>query len=206
MNTGGREEQILDEASRIMRELGYHGASMQEIADRCGLQKGSLYHYFSSKEEILDRILARSMENFRPGLEPIVKGDLKPPEKLRQAIIHHITALCADLANSSVLFSEFRQLPQSHRQRVGSSRRAYSERFREILREGIAEGYFRKVDVRLASFAIFGAMNWVYQWYAPDGPQTPEEIAESFADLIQAALLMSAPQSTQRPSKEAAMR
>ncbi len=180
--TETRKEQILIKAAEVMQANGYHGASMQEIADNCGLHKASLYHYFKSKDEILDQIFASGFKSFLPGLEDIVMSDLKPKEKLRQAIGHHLNTLCDNLPFASVMLQEVRTRPDSRSAPDGRGR--YEELFKAILQQGIDAGDFREAPVSPTVLALLGMLNWAFQWYSPAGPLQPSEIADIFWKLI----------------------
>lgn len=188
MTTRSRERQILTEAAIVIRNRGYHGASMQEIAERCGLPKAGLYHYFKSKEEILDKILNGSIGSFAPGLQEIVSSDLDPVEKLRRAIYHHTITLCENLAYCSVMLQEIRSLPDSLTARQRDERHRYLDMFRLIIEDGVAAGQFRPVSVPTVSLALLGMLNWTFQWYSPGGPLAPSQIADIFWGLISTAL------------------
>src|SRR5512146_1074772 len=92
-----KEEKIFTEAVRIFKEKGYHATSVQDIADAVHLQKGSLYHYISSKEELLFKIFERGTGALTQRLKEIIASDLSPSDKLRAAIQAHIIALCEEL-------------------------------------------------------------------------------------------------------------
>lgn len=177
-----RKTQILIEAAEVMQERGYHAASMQEIADHCGLHKTSLYHYFKSKDEILHDILASSFRSFMPGLEDIVATQLEPEEKLRQAIRHHLVTLCANLPFASVMLQEVRSRPDSDAVRKVQDR--YIGLFKTILEQGMASGKFRQAPVSITALALLGMLNWAFQWYSPAGLMRPTEIADEFWRLI----------------------
>ena len=184
-----REEQILTEAAHLMRSRGYHAVSMQEIADRCGLQKGGLYHYFKSKEDILDRIFNGSYSIFLPALEEIALRNLDPEEKLRQAIERHITILCENLDFASVVLQDLRALPEELR--AGSRKKGdrYLELLRSFIDQGIAAGKFRPVNVPLISLEIMGMLNWTFQWYSPTGQLQPAQIAEVVWEFVSFGLM-----------------
>ncbi|OGO40713.1 MAG: hypothetical protein A2Z03_02935 [Chloroflexi bacterium RBG_16_56_8] len=178
-----KDEKIFAEAVRIFRQKGYHAASMQDIADAVGLQKGSLYHYISSKEELLFKIFERSTGAQTQRLQEIIASEDPPVEKLRRAIEAHVTALCEHLDIYTVYLSERRTLAGKTQAQVRKEAERHARLLEEIIQEGITRRDFRAVDSKIAAHAILGMCNWLYQWYSPDGRLTSQAIAEIFADL-----------------------
>jgi hypothetical protein len=78
---------------------------------------------------------------------------------------------------------ERRALSPERRAEVIRRRDAYEAGFRRAIRDGVAAGELRPVDERLASIALLSICNWFTQWYRPDGPMTPDEIADVFTSL-----------------------
>lgn len=183
-DTESKDEQILAEAVRIFKQKGYHAASMQDIADAVGLQKGSLYYYISSKEELLFKIFERSTGALTQRLEEIIACDLSPTEKLEEAIQAHVTVLCEHLDTYTVYLAERRTLAGRTQNKVRVEAKRHARLLERIIQEGIANGDLRQVDSKMAAHAILGMCNWLYQWYSPDGRLLPQEIARIFADLV----------------------
>jgi len=182
--TTSKDEQIFAEAVRIFREKGYHATSMQNIADAVGLQKGSLYHYLSSKDELLFRIFERSTGAMTRELETIVAAHDSPTEKLRRAITLHLTALCDQLDIYAVYLSERRALTNRRYAQVRAEAEEHARLLEKIIQQGVTAGEFRATDVKLTALAILGMCNWLYQWYSPDGRLSPSQIAAIFSDTI----------------------
>ncbi len=183
-DAGSKDERIFAEAVRIFREKGYHAASMQNIADAVGLQKGSLYHYISSKEELLFKIFARSTGALTQELEAIIASEDTPRDKLHRAIEAHLTALCEQLDIYTVYLSERRVLSGRTHSKVRAEGERHARLLEQIIKQGITAKDFRAVDSKMTAHAILGMCNWLYQWYSPEGRLTPHEIAEIFSDLV----------------------
>ena len=182
-NVESMDHKIFAVAVRVFKEKGYHAASMQNIADAVGLQKGSLYHYISSKEELLFKIFEHSTGALTKQLEAIIASNISPTEKLRRAISAHLTALCEQLDIYTVYLSERRALSGRYHAKVRAEGERHARLLEQILAQGISHKDFRPVDTKMAAHAILGMCNWLYQWYAPDGRLSPQEIAAIFSDL-----------------------
>lgn len=183
-----RDFAILRIAARQFREHGFHGTSMQDIADAAGIQKGSLYHHFSGKEEILFRIIDYAARLLLDPLRAIAASRLPADVQLHKAMRNHVLGLCQHRDSLSVLLFESRALNEPLRRQAAQERWQYEELFCGILRRGIEAGRFWPSEPKLTAYALFGMGNWLVQWYRPDGPLEPAALAEFFADLALAAV------------------
>lgn len=184
MSPTRRVEEIWDIAERLFSQHGYHATTMRRIASELGLEGGSLYAHIKSKEEVLRAVVRRAGDHFLETLEPIAASNAPPEEKLRTAIRAHIRMVADDLDAATVYFHEWKFLNPRHRGSVLKRRDAYEQLFRGIIAEGIEAGVFRNNDPKYAAIMILSVCNWLYNWYDPDGPLSPREIADRFADMI----------------------
>jgi len=175
---------IIQAAAQIFRQKGYHGTSMQDIADAVHLQKASLYHHISGKQEILVDILDRALGILIEDIEAVAKSEIKPEEKVRQAMQAYVGRLSEDTDLAAVLMQEYRSLADDLRVAHIARRDRLESLWREIIKEGIESGDFRHTDEVIATFALMGALNWMVTWYQPGGRLSPQEIANEFGDTF----------------------
>ena len=183
------EEEIVRAAAVCFGGVGYHATTLETIAARVGVSKVTLYRYVSSKEELLWRVFERTIEAFHGGLEAIVRQGLPPDETLRRIVHHQVRMLATHLPFLAVFFSEESGLPAQLAQRVARTKRQYDRTIEGVVRRGIRQGIVRDVRPILLVFAILGACNWLYKWYRPDGPLTPDRIADAFVALLERGYL-----------------
>ncbi|RME88249.1 MAG: TetR/AcrR family transcriptional regulator [Anaerolineae bacterium] len=177
-------DQILDAAAQIFRQKGYHAASMQDIAEAVNLQKASLYHHVSSKQEILLALLDRALELLTERVSAAAQSGLSPDEKLHRMVRAYLEAMTEHIDLAAVLLLEHRSLdPELHARHI-PNRDRFEALWRETIREGVQQGVFARTDPALAARALLGIMNWTITWYRPDGPLSIHEIADRFADLF----------------------
>jgi AcrR family transcriptional regulator len=179
-----KERQILDGARRVFRDKGYHAASMQEIAQAVGLQKGSLYYHISGKQELLFRIFDEAIGSMIRQLETIRTMPASPTERLRRAITAHTVAIGDHPDTLGIVLKETSVLSPSQRDRIDDQRRHYERLLESIVIEGIKAGQFREVDPRLITYALLGMTNWVHRWYNPKGRLSAEAIGAIFSDVL----------------------
>jgi TetR/AcrR family transcriptional regulator, cholesterol catabolism regulator len=176
---GTRREQILEVAARLFSERGYHGTSMRDIAEATGVLAGSLYAHIASKEDLLYDVVRRAADQFIGRLEEVAAADVPPAERLRLAMRAHVAVLAGSLDAAWVFHHEWRALSPTRREEVRALRRRY-----EDLWDGVVRDLDGGRDSRFARLLVLSAANWTYTWYRPDGPLTPDEVADRFTDLL----------------------
>jgi AcrR family transcriptional regulator len=175
--------QILKSAAIAFRRLGYHGATVEQIAASLDMQKGNLYYYFRNKEEILFACHQYSLDELLGILERVEASPQSPEEKLRELIVSFVHGILDEL-HGTALFLTLEALSPEHQAEVIERRDHFDRGIRRVIAAGIEKGQFRQVDVKLLSFAVLGAVNWIPRWYKPGGPSSSQEIAEQFADYL----------------------
>ncbi len=179
------KEQILDAAAQIFRLKGYHATSMQDIAGAVNLQKASLYHHVSSKQEILLDLLDQALELLTEQINIVVEDEtISPDEKLRQMMRSYLKALTDHVDLASVLLMEHRSLsPELHARHI-PNRDRFEALWREVIEEGMQSGEFSSAETALTVRNLLGAMNWVITWFKPKGDLSIEEISDQTAALF----------------------
>lgn len=177
-------DEILVAAAGIISEKGFDATSMQDIASAVCLQKASLYHHFSSKQEILLALLDHALVLLTDRLEEVRSTSNNPAEKLRQAMVTYLSVIGAQQNLASILLLEYRSLEPDMRKQHVFRRDRFEHIWRELIDDGIKAGIFQCEDSSLAGRAILGTLNWAVTWYRQDGPSSAEDIADQFADLL----------------------
>jgi TetR/AcrR family transcriptional regulator, cholesterol catabolism regulator len=185
-----REDQVRAAALRLFKEKGYHATSMREIASAVGINKGSLYSYIHSKEDLLIPVFERAMGVLLEQMEQI-SGDasLSATRRLRRAIHAHVTAVADNLDILTVYLSEWRQLGAESLTTVRLQRERYASLFRQILDDGVQSGEFRAMDTRIVMLGMIGMCNYLFRWYRPDGRLTPEQVADELIEMVMNGVL-----------------
>jgi AcrR family transcriptional regulator len=181
-NTATRIE-ILKSAAIAFRRLGYHGATVEQIAASLDMQKGNLYYYFRNKEEILFGCHLYSLDRVLALLAEIEDSDVDPETKVRRIVVSFVHLILDEL-HGTALFLTLEALTPEHRAQAIERRDEFDRGLRRIIQQGIDRGDFGAVNAKLLSFAILGAINWIPRWYRDEGPCTTQEIADHFADFF----------------------
>jgi AcrR family transcriptional regulator len=175
---------VLGVAERLFSQRGYEATSVRDIADVLSIKPGSLYAHIETKEELLWGILSAAADRFFAAVEPIVASNVVTVEKLRRIIAAHVGVLTQSVSAAAVYMSEWRHLSEPRRTEFAARRDAYERIFRDLIRDAVREGAFGDVDEKFAALLVLSSINWIYQWYRPGGPMTPDEIARKITDLL----------------------
>lgn len=178
---------ILKSAAKAFRKLGYHGATVEQIAAALHMKKGNLYYYFKNKEAILFACHQYSLDRLMQLLNDVERSGVSPDEKLRRLIVAFVHTILDEL-HGTALFLDLEALSTAHLRAVIVRRDQFDRGVRTIVEEGMASGVFGDGDPKLLAFALFGAVNWIPRWYNPEGPASSQTIADQFADFLIAGL------------------
>ena len=182
------EQRIVEAATALFSEKGYHATTMREVAAAVGIRAGSLYNHFPGKQELLLRIAASTMEELLAGGRSAVDAHGSPAERLRAFVVFHVTYHAERRLQAKVADGQLHALePEDHRA-VVAIRDAYEALLRGLLEDGRERAGWPVADSRILTFAISTMCTGVDAWYREDGHLSPREIAEVYADFVLAAL------------------
>ncbi|MEU6643562.1 TetR/AcrR family transcriptional regulator [Saccharomonospora sp. NPDC046836] len=184
-----REPEILAAAIEVFHKKGYAAASLRDVADIVGVLKGSLYHYISSKEELLARICVESHKQSSMIMQESLDSADTPLDQLRTFL--HKTAIwyLTNIERVHIYFNEGKWLTGDRLEEVRTQGREFHAFIRSLIDRARSEDRIRTdVDPRVAAQLIIGALNNISTWYRPDGLYSPEEIAGIYTDMTLASL------------------
>src|SRR5262245_10479715 len=190
-------DDIVSAAAKVFRTKGYHAATVRDIAEEVGILKGSLYHHFASKEELLYLVVKEPIAQMYRTISGIAAADVSAAEKLRQAISAHLEAFDRHYPHLLVYLRERESVERRFREMIGFSPKEYERCWQQILREGVENGEFRPdLDIQVASYGLLGMLNWSYKWYDPQGRLSVREVAEEFTSLALAGIAAEQPRTS----------
>ena len=174
-------ESILRTAAEIFAEKGYHQASIRDIARATRVSLSGLYYYFQSKEELLFFVQDHAFGTLLDNLERLLEGVDDPHRRLRLLIENHLRFFVNNMSEMKVLSHEADSLTGDFRSRVNAMKRQLTEIAMEILRELRPT---KDLDLRVSTFALFGMMNWLYNWYRPGRDVPVDQLADEMSQLF----------------------
>lgn len=183
-----RKEQIMQTAAKMFKDKGYASSSMRDIATELGIEAASLYHHIKSKEEILETICFTMADKLNAAIAEVNDIYFNAEEKLRMAIKSHVQIISENIDQSAVFLHEWRSLSEPKLSEFKALRNGYEAEIKVIISEGINEDIFDNVDQKFATLTILSTVNWINEWYNPNGKMNPEEIAQKLSDFIMGGL------------------
>jgi AcrR family transcriptional regulator len=180
-----KKEQILLSAIEIVNRRGYSGATMEEIAAELLMTKGSLYYYFKNKSDLMYQchnfVLSQGTEDLRDILN---RGEGSATEILVKMIATHMEYAIEEKEVFNLIMEPKRFFNEEQLELVLKLRKEYENLFDQIIKRGITSGEFRVEEPFIERMIILGAMNWVQQWYNPNGRLVKEEVIEKYTKSI----------------------
>jgi AcrR family transcriptional regulator len=178
-----RRAEILHAALAAAREKGYHATTLDDIAERLGVRKAALYHYFPDKDSILFACHKESLAVLDRMIEESASCCSSNRERLAYLIREHVRVMTEKLEGSPLAF-EVSALSPDRREEIIAGRDRFERVLRDLVTNGVAEGEFREVNPKIAVFAILGSINWIARWYSPEGGAVGAALGDQFADLL----------------------
>jgi TetR/AcrR family transcriptional regulator, cholesterol catabolism regulator len=179
-------QEILRTAARLFQQRGYDATSMNDVAAALKLSKGGLYHHFQSKDQILFEIMNHAMEITQERVINPVRSIDGADDRLRALIRLHIEVVLSPRDREiTVMLHENHPLPPTLRKRINTRKKEYIH-FVEGLMADVqkSQGSKNTVSPRAAAFALLGMINWIYQWYKPEGNLQANNLVTQFTDLV----------------------
>ncbi len=187
-------QDILRTAGRLFQQRGYDATSMNDVAGALKLSKGGLYHHFQSKDEILFEIMNHAMEITEERVLAPVRKIADAEERLRALIRLHMEVVLSPRDREiTVMLHENHPLPPALRRRINQRKKEYVHFVESLIAE------FQKaqrprtsksaVSARAGAFALLGMINWIYQWYKPEGELQAGNLIPQFTELLLGGIL-----------------
>ena len=184
--TNTRRNELLALAATMFAQRGLRATTVRDIADSAGILSGSLYHHFSSKEEMVDEVLRGFLDWLFDRYRQIVATEPNPLERLKGLFMASFEAIETRHAEVVIYQDEAKRLALQERfSYVDERNREQRKMWVDVLTEGIAQGYFRPdVDVDLV-YRFIRDTTWVsVRWYQPGGPLTAEQVGQQYLAIV----------------------
>ena len=177
VDDAGRRGQLIRESARLFREKGYDATSVRDIAAATGLQSGSWVYHFKTKQDILAAVMEEGLQQALARIEAIEREQLPPREHFRALLRTHLdTVLGPGQDFIPVLLYDWRALDRRGRERVIALQKRYEEVWDDVIGRLQRSGEWL-MPTRVDRLLMFGALNWIAQWYRPGGPLDATQLA-----------------------------
>jgi AcrR family transcriptional regulator len=187
------EADILERSAALFAAHGYAATSVGEIADVVGMSRPSLYHYFSSKDEILGRIIDELADAGRKGLADADFATGPADEALARLVRSLLIPIAQMPGRYRMLWTADATFSSGDRDRIEGLQRSVLRAMTKVISNGVSSGVFRRCDQRLAAFSILGMINWTAWWYTPKRGPSLSELCLTITDFAIASVRAETP-------------
>jgi AcrR family transcriptional regulator len=170
------------------REHGYHGTTVRDIAARVGVTVPALYYHHGSKQGMLVALFDVAMEDLLLRLEQATVEAGDAAEARFRNIIEAIALHMAYRLDLAILDSELRYLDPTSRAHYASKRAKVQDLLATAVNDGVERGIFRVAHPADTTRALLGMLQAIADWYHPDGPIGPEQLAERYVEIALSAV------------------
>lgn len=175
---------LLQTAAHLFRSKGYERTTVRDLASAVGIQSGSIFHHFKSKDEILRSVMEETIR-YNTAL---MRASLAEAGSLRERVLALIRCELQSIMGGTgeamaVLVYEWRSLSQASQQFILALRDTYEQLWLDVLNEAKAAGYFNADPFILRRF-LTGALSWTNTWFRPEGPMSLDQLAEQALSLV----------------------
>lgn len=179
---GHKLESILSHAAGLFAERGFDGASIRDISQRTGVSLSGLYHYFSSKDELLYLIQKRSFETLLSALDANLDPEDDARARLENLVRTHLGFFLTHMSEMKVISHEGDSLPELYLDEIRDLKRRYADLVESLI--GELRPAATSAELRVTTFALFGQLNWLYTWYRPGRDPGLEELTAQMTGLL----------------------
>lgn len=182
-----KRDAVILTAARAFRERGYHNTSLDDIAARLSVTKPTIYHYVTSKEQILFECFRTGLDLIRAAFVEVQGSRASGRERLVLVLRRYLEAVTSDFGWCMVR-AEDQDLGADMSRQIGALKTEIDRGLRRLIEEGIADGSIAPCDPKMAAFALAGSLNWISHWYRADDSLRPDEIADRFLSVFEQGL------------------
>lgn len=181
-----RRDELLQLAAAMIAERGLRATTVRDIADAAGILSGSLYHHFSSKEEMVDEVLRDFLDWLFTRYAQIIEAEPNPLERLKGLFLASFDAIEHRHAQVVIYQDEAKRLSAQERfSYVDERNREQRKMWVDVLQQGVEQGYFRPdLDLDLV-YRFIRDTTWVsVRWYQPGGPLTAAQVGQQYLAIV----------------------
>ncbi|GAA2826298.1 TetR family transcriptional regulator [Kribbella solani] len=176
------ELKLLQTATWLFSERGFHGTSIRDIADAAEVAVSALYYYTNSKDRLLEEIMRRSLGVLTSSAEAAVDGFGEPAERLALLVGSHAVFHARNPRSAAVTDHEFTALSGKVRREILGLRDNYEALWKSVCEAGVRDGTFAERG-SVARLALLQMTTGIAHWYRARGELGVPELWEQFATM-----------------------
>jgi AcrR family transcriptional regulator len=178
-----KREALLVAAAEMFNARGFTATSLDDVAASLNITKPVIYRYVGNKDQVLLECVKRGFEQFENAAARVPTVEGSGLERLRWFLQRY-----AEISSGSFGMCAHRtgdhELSEESRREFRARKRGIDGEMRRMIEQGVADGSIDTPDVRMTTFAIAGALNWIARWYTPEGPLSADEVATRIVETL----------------------
>lgn len=183
-----KRQSILDAAAKVLADRGYAGMTLQDVANEIGIYAASIYYYFPSREDLVREVAFTALEKFQTAIVETLDAmprEATPLDRVKETICTMVRMYTSQDPYYAAYERIVGQVPPSLADELRERRLVIRRLWIDLLQRAQATGQLSATtDLKLLRLIILGATHWISQWYDPEGERSPEEIAQTYVDVI----------------------
>lgn len=180
-------EAVLAAAVALFNEKGFHATSLDDVAARLKVTKPTIYHYASSKDEILFACVKRGLEMILAAIDALPDGRRSGHDRLEAAMTGYALAMTQDFCRCVTRTAD-NELSEPSRREFRRLKREIDQVMRHLVHAGMEDGSLRPGHPVIVTFTLTGALNWIGRWYEPSRELRPDTVAHGAVATLMAGL------------------
>jgi AcrR family transcriptional regulator len=189
---------ICQAAAKVFYEKGFLSTTLADIASAAKTTKGSIFHFFSTKDELLFLILYRYHESALAQLKQDLNSSNSPYEKIYCYIKSFIAGYRDRQIESRLALNERVNLPQRYLEIIREKEREFVNIMRSLVEDILEKKPRNRKQTTLLVYSLLGMCTWPYRWFDPRGESSPEELARTIYEIFTGDLRIHLKQSNRR--------
>lgn len=179
---GAKHQFLLDSAAALFAEVGYPSVKLQDVAERCGVSKSMLYHYFPTKADLLLALLREHLEQIIADIEGVLAQPGSAQERFVSFVEVYVQKSAGSRQRHVSAMNDVKFLP-AKMQRPLLKLEAQAVELVAVLLKQLNPGLGRQTYKPYA-LLLLGMLNWTDLWYKGTGKIKPDELCERIARLF----------------------
>ena len=184
MKQNTRKEEIVVVASNLFKEKGFKAVSMRDIAEAMDIKAASLYNHINGKQEILSILVMEVARAFSSGMEQVMTENSSPVQKIKSVIELHIDITVNYPEGLAALNNDWMHLEDEDLKAFVKMREDYEESFRNIIKQGIAEGEIKPYHQEVILFSILSTLRTLYLWFQKRGKLDVNILKQDMVEVL----------------------
>lgn len=175
---------IIKVATHLFAAKGFEATSVRKIASDSGLSVPGMFHYFSTKEDILYEIMINFIEDAYSYINEILNSDIDSVQKLELLCTYYVQKYTEHQEELTILNSEGKSLTPKHRKSFIKKQQVYVEAFKEIINELAEKKIAKQINHSVMAFLFYGMVHWTSTWYDNSGDVSPEKLGKIVSEVF----------------------